>query len=494
MNILLLNPFTGLVEMSPPLGLRYIAGMLKHNGFNNVVGVDLHVDSMSKFESVVIKVDMVGIHTVSKIFPEVVKLARKAKELNPKIKVIIGGPHASLEPEEVISAEPVDFVVVGEGEYAFLELVSRLSTDGELSDIKNIWYKSNGSIKQNSPGSWIKRLDDLPFPDFELFNMRRYNRLWSFYRNTTLVASRSCPYSCTNCQPALREIMGPYRQRSVENVVSEIRFLKARYKVRHFSFVDNTFTVNRKWVVDFCDELIRQNLKITWICAGTVGAVDRELMALMKRAGCTAISFGVESGSQHVLDNILHKKLSVEKAREVIREASELKLRTHCYFMLGIPGETKEQTWETVELAKTINCDSLLFSIVVPQPHIALNKICEEKGWILPYQLSDLERPGTHSFSMFTTDEWLGRSSLFKTDEWGPEFLEEIKPKIVADFGRMGWSRQGFIFTNVRKVIESEFLRYVGSEVNSFLRDFDLAHVKWALKAITYKAKSLLGF
>ncbi len=284
MNILLLNPFTGGISMSPPLGLRYISGMLKSNGYNNVAGVDLHVEPMSKFESEAIRADIVGVHTVSKIFPEVVKLAQRAKELNPRIKVVIGGAHASLEPEEVVSAEPIDFAVVGEGEYTFLELVKTLERGGELSDIKGIWYKSNGAIKENPSRDWIKNLDELPFSDFKLFNMHKYSRAWSFYRTAHMTASRSCPYVCTMCQPALREIIGRYRQRSVENVLSEIKFLMTKYKVSHFSFSDNTFTVNRKWVIKFCDEVIKQGLKIKWGCAGTISLVDKELLTLMKKA------------------------------------------------------------------------------------------------------------------------------------------------------------------------------------------------------------------
>lgn len=502
MNILLVNPFTGKIDVTPPLGLRYISGMLKDKGFHNVVGIDLHVDSRSRFESEVSKADIVGIHTVSKIFPEVVKLAEEAKRLNPKIKVVIGGPHASLCPEEVISAEPVDFTVVGEGEYTFLELIHALEKSGELSDIKGIWYKSNGIIQQNAPRNWIQNLDEVPFPDFELFDPCKYYsglRLlifrigWSSPRGSTITASRSCPYVCTSCQPALKEIIGSHRQRSVGNVLLEIKFLMKKYKVRNFGFLDNTFTVNRRWVTEFCYEVIKQGLKIRWGCAGTISCVDKELLKLMKKAGCTNIAFGVESGSQYVLDNILHKRHSVEKAREVIRAASEINLRTHCWFMIGIPGETKKQTWETVELAKTIGCDSLMFSITQPQPHTTLEKTCKEKGWILPYQLSELEKPGIHPFSLFKADEWLGRSSVFQTGEWGPKFIEELKQKIVDDFDRTGWSRSGFTFTNIRKAADQRFLVYTRNQVVNFFRDFNFLHIKWALRAIRYKVKSLSG-
>ncbi len=159
--------------------------------------------------------------------------------------------------------------------------------------------------------------------------------------------------------------------------------------------------------------------------------------------------------------------------------------------MIGIPGETKEQMFETIELAKTINCNSLMFSVVVPQPHIALEKTCKEKGWILPHQLSDLEKPGIHPYSLFKTDEWLGRSSLFRTDEWDPEFIETVKQKIVQDFDKMGWERRGFTFTNIPKEVNDYFVRYVGLQVFGFLKSFDLERVNWIFRAIKYKTQKI---
>lgn len=478
--------------MMPPLGLRYISAMLKNSGFTDVTGIDLNVDKISKFESEVMTADVLGIYAVSRKFPEVVEFAEKAKGLNSRIKVVIGGPHASLEPEEVISCEYIDFVVMGEGEYTFLELVRALEKDEDLSQIKGICYKLDGNTKRNSAREWIKNLDNILFPDFELFNSNKYSlkyyRLpWSFIRTATAIASRGCPYNCTTCQPALREINGPYRQRSVKNVLLEIKFLKQKYKVRYITFLDNTFTVNRNWVVDFCNELIKQKIKIKWDCAGTVSLVDKDLLLLMKKAGCRGISFGIESGSQYVLDKILNKRQTVHRAREVIQEAGEAKLRTHCWFMIGIPGETKEQMLETVELAKNINCTSLMFSIVQPQPHVAITRICIENGWLKEYSLFNLERRGLFSFTLFKDDEYLGRSSLFKTEEWGAEFIEEVKLKIVKDFQKLGWERDGFTFINPREEAKFNFIIYVGKKLVLFLTSFNLTYIKWIFITLKHK-------
>lgn len=487
MNILLLNPSTFRISMGPPLGLRYISAILKQNGFDNVAWVDLHQDPASKFELEIMKADIIGIHTVSRMFPEAARIAQTAKGLNPNLKVIIGGPHASLEPEEVVSVEAVDVAVIGEGEYAFLELVKELEKGGGLSGIEGIYYKTDGIIRKNAPRKWIENLDEVPFPDFELFGGHKRYLLWPSYSSAAIAASRSCPYVCTVCQPALKEIIGPYRQRSVKNVIAEINFMTERYGIRKFNFLDNTFTVNRDWVVRFCEELIKRQLRIEWSCAGTVGNVDKELFMQMKKAGCSLIAFGIESGSQYVLNNVLHKRHSIERAREIIREAKEAKLQTHCWFMVGIPGETKEQIFETVEFAKGIGSDSLMFSVVVPQPHAAIEKTSKEKKWILPHQLSDLEKAGLYPFSRFKTDEWLGRSSLFKTDEWAPEFIEDVKERIVRDFDEMGWTREGFTFMNIQTPAQNNFLGYIKRKILYLLNW--ASRVKRVFKIIGYKIK-----
>lgn len=144
-------------------------------------------------------------------------------------------------------------------------------------------------------------------------------------------------------------------------------------------------------------------------------------------------------------------------------------------------------------IGKTIGCTEAMFQVTQPQPHTVIEKISRERGWLLSYKLSDLEKLGLYPFTLFKTDEWLGRSSLFKTDDWGPEFIEEMKKKIIEDFDKIGWVRHNFTFVNLRRIVEESFKRFAGYikiELISFLKDFNLAHIKYIFMAVKYKIKS----
>jgi radical SAM superfamily enzyme YgiQ (UPF0313 family) len=159
--------------------------------------------------------------------------------------------------------------------------------------------------------------------------------------------------------------------------------------------------------------------------------------------------------------------------------------------MLGVPGETKKEIMDTVNLAKNLNANSVMFSVGVPQPHVEFTRTSIEKNWILPHTLSDLEKPGFYQYNLFgDSDPYLGRTSLFQTDEFGPDFIEVAKYKIINEF--KGWDRFGFIFKNIKKESKEQFLEFFGSEFLTFLNDFKFKHVRLMLKAIKYKFVEVL--
>ena len=489
MKILLINPnvqsFVGI-----PISLCYLAGMLKSKGYNDIIGIDFNIDSIVDFKQDIKNATIAGISVVSKAFPEVVELSKQLKKINPQIKICLGGPHPTLEPRECITPKTIDFVITRQGEIPFYQLVEALENKGNLSKIKGLWYKQNGRIKANPINEFIENLDELPFSDFDIFPIKRYAHM-KFFPIAPMISSRSCPNVCTNCQPALREIAGPYRKRSVKHVIAEMKQLKKKYGIRLFDFVDNTFTIDKKWVLDFCRELKREKLNVKWGCAATIKSIDKQMMRAMKNAGCTLLSFGIESGSQRVLDEVLHKGFLLEEAEKVMKWASELRLRVHCWFMLGVPGETKKEIMDTVNLAKNLNANSVMFSVGVPQPHVEFTRTSIEKNWILPHTLSDLEKPGFYQYNLFgDSDPYLGRTSLFQTDEFGPDFIEVAKYKIINEF--KGWDRFGFIFKNIKKESKEQFLEFFGSEFLTFLNDFKFKHVRLMLKAIKYKFVEVL--
>jgi radical SAM superfamily enzyme YgiQ (UPF0313 family) len=488
MKIVLLQPAFGKIYATPPLGLSYLSAVLKEKGYKNIVGIDLHIDDLSRLEQEVNDADLVGISVVSKLFPYVVELSKKIKNINPKIKICIGGPHVSLRPEDCIAPKTIDFIITGEGEISFSQLVDSLNNDQKLSEISGLWYKEDEIIKKNQSNEWVKDLDSLPFPDFSVFPPKNYSRM-RFFPIANIITGRSCPNICTNCQPALRKIAGPFRKRSVKNVIEEIRLVKKKYKTMLFNFADPNFTGNRQWVLDFCREAKKE--KIKWGAPGCIKDVDKEVLQAMKDSGCLLLSFGVESGNQRVLDNVIKKKFKVEYAKQVMRWASEVKLRTWCFFMIGMPGETREEIFDTIELAKTIDTNMVMFSVGVPQPDVEWTYKAEEMDWIIPHELSDLEKPGHYPYNIFGSDQWFGRTSLFQTDEWGPDFIEVIKQKIINDFDDMGWVRErgGFIFRNLEKEAKENFLETFSSEIFSFLNNLDVEHIKVTGKLIKMKIK-----
>jgi len=473
MKILLVNPFVrGAVSNIPSIGMCYLSAMLKKNGYE-VYGLDLQYDKEQRFDILVPMMDVLGIKTISKAVPEVIRLAKKAKQLNPKIKVVIGGPHATLRPDECIKENSIDFVVSGDGDFAILGIADALNANNDFSDVKGLTWKENGNVKSNQK-EWID-LDVIPFPDRELFDINRYKEYKFYYPFLPMIASRSCPYNCSNCMPALREICGPFRYRSVDNVVAEMEELVTKYNHHRVWFNDSDLTVSREWIENFCNKLIKKNLKMIWGCNGRANTLDRKMIRLMKKAGCITIHFGVESGNQEVVTKILRKGIDLERVKKVIYEANLVKMRTHCWFMIGIPGETKEQMIETLNYAKNLDCNSLQISPVVPHPGIDLEKMAEAHGWILPHKPEDLENPE--------------RISLFKTDDWDPDYIKYMENRWFKEFGDIGWfvDKKNFLFRNMRKEVQWNFIQFIGREILTFLKDWRFEHVKNVLTGIKIK-------
>ena len=407
------EPFT---PYGPPIGLCYIASVLKKNGYRDVSGVDLNVNSFDEYQKLVKNADVVGIYCSTKTFLESIKMAKNAKKINPNITVVLGGPHPSLCPEEVISQESVDVCCVNEGEYAMLELVQAINNKTDFSDVKGIWFKNNGKVEFTGYREIIKNLDELPFPDRTIFDLDKYKST-----AITICASRGCPFRCTNCQPALTKFTGPFRFRSVHNVIEEIKQIRSNWEVLHF--VDNVLTVNRNWITTFCKELINKNLKVKWDCQSHVNTTDEELLQLMKDAGCMNVGIGIESGSQRVLD-LIRKGITLQKAADVVKIAKKVNIPLHAWFMIGIPGETRGDIENTIEFAKSLDVDSIGFSIGTPWPSTGFYHDCKTNGWLL-----------TSYWGEFNEKKY----SRIKTPDFCPEDIAYYREKILSDFKKMGW-------------------------------------------------------
>lgn len=354
---------------SPPLGLAYLAAILKKNDYTVKI-IDMHIQN-NKPEDVIKLVNkynphIIGITSTTPTFPNVVKLARYIKAFDENIKIIVGGPHPTCAPEEVLNNSLADFVVMGEGEEVVLDLVNHILGVGKsLNSINGIAFRDKrGKIKYTPPRKNILNLDKIPHPARELLPMGKY------YKKGSIISSRGCPYNCNYCSCSL--IAGfKYRKHSVNYVLDEVKMLQQKYGIRSFDFHDDTFNLLPQRVFDFCEEIKRRNMKIKWGCFCRVTNFDYKTAFAMKQAGCYTVQFGVESGSDIILKKI-NKKITTKGIESAIKAAKKAGLKQiACGFIIGHENETEETANQTISfglrLAK-LGATRLNISLLTPYP------------------------------------------------------------------------------------------------------------------------------
>lgn len=376
---------TEMHEVYPPLGLLYIAAVLEQND------IDVHlVEARSmglSHDEVIEKVrkedpDFVGITAITARINSALYLSAKVKEINPDIKVILGGPHVHFEHRNVIDNPSVDFCVRGEGEITALHLITCVSNDGNLRDIRGVTFKDkNNEVIVTPDRPFIQDLDVLPFPARGLLQSPVYKGLWTEgVTFSPMLATRGCPYLCQFCDaPA---IWGrAHRRRSVANVLDELDQIYNEFGVRYVRFVDDLLVVNKRWAIDLCKGILKRGLnELYWACDGRVGLMSEELLEELKRANCKVIFYGVEFGNQRILD-FCKKGFTIKQVKETIEMTSKVGISSYGYFIMGYPTETIETVEDTIKLAIELSLDygmdSAGFSIVTPFPGTGLYEYCK---------------------------------------------------------------------------------------------------------------------
>lgn len=399
MRVVLTFPRIGVEHYAPPLGISYIAAFLRESGVNVKIVDPNFLHSREEYWKSIdrAKPDILGISTLTPYADEMHALANHIKNNNTETCVIVGGPHATVMPQETISNKNIDFLVMGEGEITFLELVNALDTGNDTKQINGLVYRENGSIKITGPRAPIPDLDTLPFPARDLLPMDRYLQYSNavklcFPPITTVVASRGCPYNCSFCQPTLRKIFGSrVRYRSPKNVVDEVEYLISKYKLNGIGFTDDTFTANKRWLFEFCGELRERGVDISWYANSRVDTIDSEKLRIMKQAGCKSLEFGVESGSPQIL-NTLNKKITVEQTIRAFTLCKQNGVMTAANIMVGSPGETWESIGDTISLIRKIEPEFMMVSITQPLPGTNLFEYALEEGLLKFEGYSKLDR------------------------------------------------------------------------------------------------------
>ena len=393
MKVLLIFPPTRMNDLPRnfPTGLGIIAAILRQEG-HAVTVLDINGNRFSKeyVEKFIAKekFDIVGIGGLLTVYNYVKWLVPIIKKKNPQIPVVLGGSIGSNVPELSLTKLKVDYVVDGEGEITAPKLFKALENKDDVEHIKGIWFLKNAVPYCTGPCERVSDLDEVPWPAWDLFPMKKYlqNPVVGFGKDLDLITSRGCPYQCIFCY----KIGGRYyRQMSIKKVISEIKNLIEIYKLDFISFQDNEFMIDKNWVKEFCHKPNEENINIQWSCTGRVNLVDEEIVKTMKDAGCTSISFGIESGSQKMLD-IMKKAVTAEQAKNAITLVKNIGLRCPCSFMIGLPGETKETIEETIQFCKDINMALTALMFAAPYPGTELFEMAKKAGKI-PADWRDLE-------------------------------------------------------------------------------------------------------
>jgi anaerobic magnesium-protoporphyrin IX monomethyl ester cyclase len=283
-----------------PLGILYIAAILRKHGYK-ISFVDLTFGNFHDIKKELLSTDIIGISAASALFGSASKVANYIKEIDQDLTCIIGGPHATAFPQDCLE-KGFDIAVIGEGERTIIDLLNAIEKNKPLQDVAGIVFRKSDNLIYTRPRALIPNLDELPFPARDLIDHKRY---FASGVEHTLIASRGCPYNCIYCKPMIDKLFGRrVRMRSPFNVIDELEMLckdyKHEVKARGVVFVDDVFTINRKWIESFCAEIKKRKLEVRWSCQTRVNLADEKVFRMMKSAGCYLIEFGVESGSQRI--------------------------------------------------------------------------------------------------------------------------------------------------------------------------------------------------
>lgn len=373
----------------PPLGIGYIASVTLKAGFETFIvdppaqGLDFRgaVDAIVR-----LKPDIVGISVLTANNHQAIKLAEMVKaELN--VPVIMGGPHATCYPEEILKAsDSIDYVVSGEGEKPIIPLLENILKKTKPYNLRGVSFKDGASIINNGKSEIEYDIDNIDPPAYQLYRHELYSPLPYAYRKlpaTSMTTSRGCPYSkCAFCFSA-GKMKERYRRSSPSRVVDDMADLVKMHSIKEVIFCDDNFLFNERWIAEFCELLRKSKIGVSWSCAGRADTVSFAMLKNVKDAGCWTVFYGFESGVQKLLDTI-KKGITLEEIRKAAEWTHAAGLETRGSFMLALPGETTADALETIRFAISLNLDYAQFHATFPDLGTELFDIAKSLGWAGP--------------------------------------------------------------------------------------------------------------
>jgi radical SAM superfamily enzyme YgiQ (UPF0313 family) len=371
-----------------PLGLGYLAAVLRERGHQ--VGIYDSAIEDESLETVARRdgYDLLGITAVTPLIVDAWNMAREGKRLG--LTTLLGGPHLTLMPEESVGPEhpEVDYVIKGEAEESIVEFVDALEGRQPMETVHGLYWRRKGEMVVNAPSRLIPNLDDIPYPAHDLYKITRYTNLNPLTdgldtkaRAYTIMTSRGCPYKCTYCS---KPITGDtWRPRSVENVIGEWRWLVKDLKATEIGLTDDIWNLKLDRAKELCRWIAAEGLNtVPWttVHGMKVNHADPELFRLMKAAGCRRVGFGVESGDQHILRNVIKKSQSFDMVRNAFKWAKEAGLETMGFFIYGMPQETEESMEKTTRFALELDPDLAHFMLATPYPGTEMYDVIKTYG------------------------------------------------------------------------------------------------------------------
>jgi radical SAM superfamily enzyme YgiQ (UPF0313 family) len=369
----------------PPLGIAYLAAVLEKKG-HIVSIIDAFAEGLdiNSLEDRIKRTapDLIGVTGMTPVIDNALRTAKVCRRYAKY--VVIGGPHVSVVGKRIFEQCPdIDYALQGEGEKSFPSLLNAIEGNEDIKNVPGLITRDF----ENPPAQFITDLDSLPFPARNLLPNERYRYILSSGKVTTMFTSRGCPYHCVFCDKAV--FGSKWRGRSASNVLDEIEHVVNDFRINSIIFYDDLFTLKKERVKEICLGILERELEIEWKCEGRVNIVDEETLRLMKKAGCSMIAYGVESGNQKGLD-YLNKGTKIEQIRRAFELTRKAGVKPMAYFILGIPVETYADELRTIEFAKEIRPAYAQFSVLSPTPGTRLYDNAIEMGW---YREVDAQNP-----------------------------------------------------------------------------------------------------
>lgn len=401
-------------------GIAQLSSCLKQAGhktslihlFEEVVQEDCYVELIRKHSP-----DIIAYSFISNLFDEIKKYASWTKK-NFEIPIICGGPHPTLAPDECMETGLFDIICRGEGEAAIVELCNKLQKKENITDIRNLWVKSEGKVYKNPVGPLVEDLDLLPSLDYELFNYESLVDSTGFKRLVTM-ASRGCPYDCTYCCNHIFKELYPnknkyVRFRSVDKTIEEIEKGLSKYPfLEQVRFFDDTLTLKKSWFREFAQKY-KEKIGLPYSTNDRVNQIDEEVASLLKDSGCNFVEFGIESGNKKIREDIMKRRTPDEQIVSAFALCRKHGIRTSAFNIIGVPAETFSSALDTIKLNARANPDKSYLFYFHPYIGTKLNELCIEKGLLSSKSFKSIYEGPTLNLETMTENETVFAFTFFQ--------------------------------------------------------------------------------